>query len=189
MSSVKPTQHACPTVTGWPRLARTAISTAPATPPPTITTSRDCSILPPSSLHGQPVAAMSRGRAGSVAVAQTLPERVQGGGAVGHRHGHRENGLLGTFGALRVKVPRARLSEPDGGTKEWRMRRSRRPPRRTSVCTSQRLRRSGSPLPYHCSRRCARGGLQPCTHARNQRCQMDAQPQTPVGGCPRSPPR
>jgi putative transposase len=40
--------------------------------------------------------------------------------AVGHRHGHRERGLLGTFGCLRVKVPRARLSEPDGGSKEWR---------------------------------------------------------------------
>jgi putative transposase len=40
--------------------------------------------------------------------------------AGGHRHGHRERGLLGTFGSLRVKVPRARLSKPDGGTREWR---------------------------------------------------------------------
>ena len=41
-------------------------------------------------------------------------------GAVGARHGHRERGLLGTFGALSVRVPRARLSASDGKTAEWR---------------------------------------------------------------------
>jgi transposase-like protein len=40
--------------------------------------------------------------------------------ALGHRHGHRERGLVGTFGAVTVRVPRARLATPDGGTKEWR---------------------------------------------------------------------
>lgn len=38
----------------------------------------------------------------------------------GHRHGHRERGLTGTFGALRVSVPRARLRQGDGTTVEWR---------------------------------------------------------------------
>src|SRR4051812_41763956 len=38
----------------------------------------------------------------------------------GHRHGHRERGLMGTFGAVTVCVPRARLATPEGGTKEWR---------------------------------------------------------------------
>ena len=41
-------------------------------------------------------------------------------GAPGARHGHRERGLLGTFGALNVRVPRARLARPEGGTVEWR---------------------------------------------------------------------
>src|SRR5215210_8497434 len=38
----------------------------------------------------------------------------------GHRHGHRERGLMGTFGAVTVRVPRARLATPEGGTQEWR---------------------------------------------------------------------
>src|SRR3954452_12067269 len=31
----------------------------------------------------------------------------------GHRHGHRERTLMGTFGAVTVCVPRARLATPD----------------------------------------------------------------------------
>src|SRR3954471_18706908 len=38
----------------------------------------------------------------------------------GHRHGHRERTLMGTFGAVTVWVPRARLAAPEGETKEWR---------------------------------------------------------------------
>ena len=38
----------------------------------------------------------------------------------GHRHGHRERTLMGTFGAVTVCVPRARLAAPEGGTTEWR---------------------------------------------------------------------
>jgi transposase-like protein len=38
----------------------------------------------------------------------------------GHRHGHRERSLIGTFGAVTVCVPRARLATPEGGTTEWR---------------------------------------------------------------------
>ena len=41
-------------------------------------------------------------------------------GAVGSRHGHRERSLLGTFGATTVRVPRARLTTSEGGTREWR---------------------------------------------------------------------
>ena len=41
-------------------------------------------------------------------------------GAAGSRHGHRERSLLGTFGATTVRVPRARLATPDGGTSEGR---------------------------------------------------------------------
>ena len=38
----------------------------------------------------------------------------------GHRHGHRERDLLGTFGRVSVRVPRARLVSPEGGTREWK---------------------------------------------------------------------
>ena len=41
-------------------------------------------------------------------------------GAAGSRHGHRERRLLGTFGATTVRVPRARLTSPEGKTSEWR---------------------------------------------------------------------
>jgi transposase-like protein len=62
-------------------------------------------------LEAELEAALSRGRY----------ERSAGGGAaVGHRHGHRERSLLGTFGPVQVKVPRARLTLPAGGTAEWR---------------------------------------------------------------------
>src|SRR5205085_11786492 len=33
-------------------------------------------------------------------------------GATGHRHGHRSRTLLGTFGQLKIAVPRARLNTP-----------------------------------------------------------------------------
>src|ERR1019366_6326696 len=39
---------------------------------------------------------------------------------VGHRHGHRERGLMGTFGAGTVRVPTGRLETPDGKTAEWK---------------------------------------------------------------------
>ena len=47
-----------------------------------------------------------------------------GGGSpessAGSRHGHREHRILGTSGATTVRVPRARLTTPEGGTREWR---------------------------------------------------------------------
>ncbi len=52
-------------------------------------------------------------------------------GITGHRHGHRSRSLLGTFGQVRVEVPRARLNTPDGKTTEWRSRTLRAYQRRT----------------------------------------------------------
>jgi transposase-like protein len=40
--------------------------------------------------------------------------------ATGHRHGHRRRQLQGSFGAVELAVPRARLVAEDGGTREWR---------------------------------------------------------------------
>jgi putative transposase len=44
------------------------------------------------------------------------------GPAVGHRHGHRDRQILGTFGPTTVSVPRARLVGADGKSREWRNR-------------------------------------------------------------------
>ncbi len=38
----------------------------------------------------------------------------------GHRHGHRSRSLMGTFGPVKIEVPRARLNTPDGKTTEWK---------------------------------------------------------------------
>jgi len=38
----------------------------------------------------------------------------------GHRHGHRDRRLLGTFGPVTVRVPRARLETSESKTVEWR---------------------------------------------------------------------
>jgi transposase-like protein len=38
----------------------------------------------------------------------------------GYRNGHRDRQLVGTFGALTVSLPRARLFDEQGGEKEWR---------------------------------------------------------------------
>ena len=38
----------------------------------------------------------------------------------GHRHGHRERQLMGTFGPVTVRVPRARLDTSVGKTAEWK---------------------------------------------------------------------
>ena len=46
--------------------------------------------------------------------------RYERGDTKGHRHGKRERQLLGSFGPITVEVPRARLTEADGSTREWR---------------------------------------------------------------------
>ena len=50
----------------------------------------------------------------------TETEAVVKPGAVGHRHGHRARQLLGTFGPVTVRVPRARLETSAGKTVEWK---------------------------------------------------------------------
>jgi transposase-like protein len=49
-----------------------------------------------------------------------------GGGATGHRNGHRARQVVGTFGAETVMVPRARLVDDRGETREWRSQALRR---------------------------------------------------------------
>ena len=46
--------------------------------------------------------------------------------AKGHRNGHRERQIIGTFGAETVRVPRARLIDGDGRASEWRSKALRR---------------------------------------------------------------
>jgi putative transposase len=46
--------------------------------------------------------------------------RHERGGGAGHRHGHRERRLTGSFGPVEIAVPRARLRAGDGVTREWR---------------------------------------------------------------------
>src|SRR6516225_1485072 len=50
-------------------------------------------------------------RAGSANVAS---------GTAGYRHGRRARQLLGSFGAVTIRVPRARVNEADGMSREWR---------------------------------------------------------------------
>ncbi len=49
----------------------------------------------------------------------------------GYRNGTRERQLTGSFGAVPLNVPRARLANKDGGTREWRSEALPRYARRT----------------------------------------------------------
>jgi transposase-like protein len=51
-----------------------------------------------------------------------VPVAPEGGAepGVGQRHGHRKRTLLGSFGTVEIKVPRARLEGADGATREWK---------------------------------------------------------------------
>ena len=55
------------------------------------------------------------------------------GGRIGHRHGHRSRQLTGTFGTVDIAVPRARLDDGIGRTKEWRSQPLRAYQRRTQA--------------------------------------------------------
>ena len=46
--------------------------------------------------------------------------------AKGHRNGHRERQIMGTFGAETVRVPRARMVDETGQAREWRSKGLRR---------------------------------------------------------------
>jgi putative transposase len=52
-------------------------------------------------------------------------------GILGYRHGHRTRSLTGTFGPIKIEVPRARLNGPDGKTTEWKSSALRAYQRRT----------------------------------------------------------
>jgi putative transposase len=55
----------------------------------------------------------------TAAVGRRRYER-SGAAAAGHRHGHRARRLIGSFGPMEVAMPRARLADADGTTREWR---------------------------------------------------------------------
>lgn len=63
-------------------------------------------------------------------------ERTPGNGdnaVAGHRHGHRMRTLTGTFGQTDIAVPRARLRDGSGKTKEWKSNALRAYQRRTAA--------------------------------------------------------
>ena len=62
-----------------------------------------------------------------------LGEAQDAVGATGHRHGHRSRSLLGSFGQVKIDVPRARLNTADGRTTEWKSQALRAYQRRTLV--------------------------------------------------------
>jgi len=64
-------------------------------------------------------AALSRPRYGRLAKTKDGADNVAAG-VSGHRHGHRSRSLMGTFGRVEIKVPRARLTAADGKTSEWK---------------------------------------------------------------------
>jgi putative transposase len=65
-------------------------------------------------------AALARPRYGRRHKAVAVREEAKP--AVGHRRGGLEQSLTGTFGKIKITVPRARLEQTDGTTTEWRSR-------------------------------------------------------------------
>jgi putative transposase len=63
--------------------------------------------------------ALSRPRYGRPAKTRDEADNVAAG-LSGHRHGHRSRFLMGTFGRVEIRVPRARLTSADGKTSEWK---------------------------------------------------------------------
>ena len=74
--------------------------------------------------------ALGRSRYARARAPERLSEASESGPAVidaaapqhviGHRNGHRDRELMGTFGKTTISVPRARLEVSDGGTTEWK---------------------------------------------------------------------
>ena len=69
-------------------------------------------------LEEELTAALSRPRYGRPA--DDTAGAAPGSRVAGHRHGHRTRQLTGSFGPTTIAVPRARLTEPDGTTREWK---------------------------------------------------------------------
>jgi transposase-like protein len=70
--------------------------------------------------------ALGRARYARAQAPERLPEASESGPGetaqrvLGHRNGHRDRELTGTFGKTTISVPRARLEASDGGTSEWK---------------------------------------------------------------------
>jgi len=79
--------------------------------------------------------ALSRPRYGRLAKTGDGADSVAAG-VSGHRHGHRSRSLMGTFGQVEIKVPRARLTAADGKTSEWKSTALRAYQRRTKQADS-----------------------------------------------------
>jgi putative transposase len=80
-------------------------------------------------IRGELDAALARPRYGRQAKRGAGAEAPVG--VAGHRHGSRTRSLTGTFGKIEIAVPRARLSTPAEGTREWRCQALRAYQRRT----------------------------------------------------------
>jgi len=81
-------------------------------------------------LEEELTAALGRARYARARGTERLPSALRGSAAeesdaadelaiVGHRNGHRDRQVMGTFGATTVSVPRARLEAADGKMSEW----------------------------------------------------------------------
>jgi putative transposase len=81
-------------------------------------------------LEEELTAALGRVRYGRARATERLPSAVRGSASdesdaadelpiAGHRNGHRDRQVIGTFGATTVSVPRARLEAADGKMSEW----------------------------------------------------------------------
>src|SRR5512132_1912686 len=59
---------------------------------------------------------------GEVGSPDNLPagETADGAPLDGHRHGHRERRITGSFGTVEIAVPRARIGGSDGTGREWK---------------------------------------------------------------------
>ncbi len=66
--------------------------------------------------------ALGRGRYQRAGSADTVPagETAEAPPLAGHRHGHRERRITGSFGTVEITVPRARIGTIEGGTDEWK---------------------------------------------------------------------
>ena len=82
-------------------------------------------------LEGELDAALSRKRYERAKA--TAPEDCAAAApSAGHRHGHRARSLIGTFGPVDLRVPRARLDAGDGTTNEWKSQSLKAYQRRTA---------------------------------------------------------
>ena len=93
-----------------------------------------------------------------------LAETVAGGGPVvgaGHRHGHRERQLMGTFGPVTVRVPRARLETSDGKNRRVEERLSNSKQSGPQICMQKgplfEMAGNGSARPGGAGQGCAAG--------------------------------